>query len=155
MSSESLNMDKLCGLPESTFGRQHYLFFQAHGISPDTRNEVQYIEDDELAYVIQRYRENHDFLHTLCGLPISVAAELGLKWFEYRQTGLPMTLLSSVFGPLALPLSDARDFYSIYLPWAERAGRRCANFMGFDFEALLGEDIATVRRAMGLVPFPG
>jgi ubiquinone biosynthesis protein COQ4 len=154
VSSESLCMEKLGQLPMTTFGKQHYLFFQNHKISPNTRSEVQYIHDDELAYVLQRYRENHDFMHTLCGLSISVAAELGLKWFEFRQTGLPMTLLGSIFGPLALPFSDMRDFYNIYLPWAEKASKECRNFMTFDFETLLQMDIEKVRQLMNLKPFP-
>jgi ubiquinone biosynthesis protein COQ4 len=36
----------------------------------------------ELAYVHQRYKEIHDFLHTLLNLGTSVPDEIILKWFE-------------------------------------------------------------------------
>lgn len=39
------------------------------GYSPDDREDVRYIDDPELAYVMQRYRELHDFMHTLLGMP--------------------------------------------------------------------------------------
>jgi ubiquinone biosynthesis protein COQ4 len=153
ISSKLLDMERLKGYPEKSFGRQHYLFFDSHGISPDTRSKVQYIEDEELAFVMSRYRDNHDFLHTLSGLPISVVSELGLKWFEFKQTGLPMAFLGSVFGPLALPPSDFGDFYRIYKPWAEFAAHRCAFFMNFEFESLLEHDIDDVRRMMNFAPY--
>ncbi|PJF17933.1 hypothetical protein PSACC_02227, partial [Paramicrosporidium saccamoebae] len=146
-------MRRLKEYPKNSFGRQHYLFFDSHGISPDTRSKVQYIEDEELAFVMGRYRDNHDFLHTLSGLPISVVSELGLKWFEFKQTGLPMTLLGSTFGPLALPATDFRDFYKAYKPWAEFAANRCAFFMNFEFESLLEQDIDKVRRLMNFTPY--
>ena len=51
---------------------------------------MNYIEDEELAYVMSRYREVHDFWHVLSGLPPTELGEITLKWFEAVQTGLPM-----------------------------------------------------------------
>ena len=31
--------------------------------------QVRFVDDPELAYVMQRYREIHDFTHTLLGMP--------------------------------------------------------------------------------------
>lgn len=153
VSSASLDLEKLRHLPAKTFGYQHWQFFRDHKVSPDTRVPVQYIADEELAYVMQRYRESHDFIHTLSGLPISVLAELGLKWFEFRQTGLPMALLGTLFGPLSLPPADLRPFYTRYLPWAEGEAKRCTSFMNVAFERHLERDIDEVRREMNLIPF--
>ena len=33
------------------------------------------MDDEELAYVIQRYREVHDMLHTLLGMPTNMLGE--------------------------------------------------------------------------------
>ena len=41
-----------------------------------------YVPDLQLAYILQRYKETHDMLHTLLGLDISVAEEIAVKWFE-------------------------------------------------------------------------
>jgi len=38
------------------------------------------VDDERLAYVMRRYREIHDFSHTLLGLNITVEEELALKW---------------------------------------------------------------------------
>ena len=38
-------------------------------VSPDTRLPVRFVDDVDLAYVMQRYRETHDLVHTLLGCP--------------------------------------------------------------------------------------
>lgn len=51
---------------------------EAHGcqrVSPDTRAPTRFVDDEELAYVIQRYREVHDMLHTLLGMPTNILGE--------------------------------------------------------------------------------
>lgn len=48
-------------------------------VSPDTRAPTRFVDDEELAYVIQRYREVHDMLHTLLGMPTNM---LGEWWWD-------------------------------------------------------------------------
>ena len=57
-----------------------------HGFSFGERPPVRLIVDPELAFVMQRYRETHDLLHTVYGIPVSVGGEVALKWFEMVQT---------------------------------------------------------------------
>eukprot|EP00126_Sphaerothecum_destruens_P008643 Sdes_comp20290_c0_seq3m13879 len=92
-----------------------------HEISADTRSQVHYIDDKELAYTMQRYREVHDFFHTLFGIPISVEAEIALKYVEFFQTTLPMNLLASLVGPFSLTFHEKKNFIHEYLPWACKA----------------------------------
>jgi hypothetical protein len=40
-----------------TFGQAYGLFLKSHGFDPDERDEVKYIEDETLAYVMLRYRQ--------------------------------------------------------------------------------------------------
>lgn len=51
-----------------------------------------------------RYRQVHDFWHVLVDLPPTVVGEIALKYYEWRITGLPVAALSSLLGPLTLPL---------------------------------------------------
>ena len=54
---------------------------EAHGcqrVSPDTRAPTRFVDDEELAYVNQRYREVHDMLHTLLGMPTNILGECHL-----------------------------------------------------------------------------
>ncbi len=45
--------------------------------------------------MIQRYRECHDIVHSVLGIPGAfVEGEVALKGFEFINTGLPMTGLS-------------------------------------------------------------
>lgn len=36
---------------------------------------AKFVDDEELAYVIQRYREVHDLMHTLLGMPTNMLGE--------------------------------------------------------------------------------
>ncbi|XP_061289668.1 ubiquinone biosynthesis protein COQ4 homolog, mitochondrial isoform X3 [Bos javanicus] len=110
ISLSTLDMGKLRSLPEGSFGRAYLHFLDVNvasgrgmtRVSPDTRAPTRFVDDEELAYVIQRYREIHDMLHTLLGMPTNILGEIVVKWFEAVQTGLPMCVLSALFGPIRL-----------------------------------------------------
>ena len=74
-----------------TFGHAHGSFMVKHGFHAEDRSPVALVDDEELAYIMLRYRQVHDYWHTLCGLPPTLLGELGLKWFELVQTGLPVS----------------------------------------------------------------
>ncbi len=71
-------------------------------MSPDSRAPVQFVDDVNLAYVMLRYRQVHDLLHSLLGMPTSMLGEVVVKWFEAIQTGLPMCISAAMLGPLRL-----------------------------------------------------
>ncbi|KAK2503832.1 hypothetical protein MC885_009997, partial [Smutsia gigantea] len=102
ISLSTLDLDKLQSLPEGSLGREYLHFLDANRISPDTRAPTRFVDDEELAYVIQRYREVHDMIHTLLGMPTNILGEIVVKWFEAVQTGLPMCILGALFGPIRL-----------------------------------------------------
>ena len=52
-------------------------------MTPDSRADVKFVDDEELAYVMQRYREVHDLLHTILGMPTNMLGESGCR----RSTG--------------------------------------------------------------------
>jgi ubiquinone biosynthesis protein COQ4 len=62
----------------------------ARGFTPNNRDPVRLVDDIELAYVMTRYREVHDFWHVLLGLNADLLSEIAQKWVEMLQTGLPM-----------------------------------------------------------------
>lgn len=49
-----------------------YFPFVGQHVTPDSRADVKFVDDEELAYVMQRYREVHDLLHTLLGMPTNM-----------------------------------------------------------------------------------
>mmetsp|Transcript_18220 Transcript_18220/g.44030 ORF Transcript_18220/g.44030 Transcript_18220/m.44030 type:complete len:425 (+) Transcript_18220:107-1381(+) len=104
-----------------TFGQAYGAFLNVHGFDPDERDEVRYVEDDDLAYIMLRYRQCHDYWHALTGLPPTVLGELGIKWLELFQTGLPVAALSATVGSLRLSQDERDVLLNIYLPWALRS----------------------------------
>lgn len=85
--------------------------------------KVQYITDPELAYVMQRYRECHDFFHLVCSMPVSSLGETVVKIFEAAHFGLPVAYLSSLAGPLRLSWEERKMLVQELGPWAVRMGK--------------------------------
>ena len=81
---------------------------------------MRFVENPDLAYVMLRYRQVHDLWHVVLGMPPTVLGELAVKWVEMLQTGLPMTVLSSLVR---------LQFPSAFLWWLESCGRQGSAFL--------------------------
>ncbi|TVY40572.1 Ubiquinone biosynthesis protein coq4, mitochondrial [Lachnellula subtilissima] len=147
ISSKTLSMDYLRGLPANTVGRAYADWLDREGVSTDTRNSVKYIDDEECAYVMQRYRECHDFYHALTGLPVMVEGEVALKAFEFANTLLPMTGLS-MFAVTRLKPAERQRFFTIYLPWAISNGLRSKDVINVYWEEQLERDVEELRNEL-------
>lgn len=144
-----MSLEKLRKLPENSVGRTYAAWLDREGVTPDTRDEVRYIDDEEEAYVMQRYRECHDFYHALTGLPVFVEGELGLKAFEFANTGLPMTGLSLV-AMMRLKKAERRRMWETYLPWALGNGVRAGDVICVYWEEELETDVDVLRERLGI-----
>jgi ubiquinone biosynthesis protein COQ4 len=142
-------MSYLRSLPENTVGRAYADWLDREGVTPDTRNSVKYIDDEECAYVMQRYRESHDFYHALTGLPVMVEGEVALKAFEFANTLLPMTGLS-MFAVMRLKPAERARFFSIYMPWAISNGLKAKEVINVYWEEQLSRDIDELRTELGI-----
>ncbi|KAF8853953.1 ubiquinone biosynthesis protein coq4, mitochondrial, partial [Acephala macrosclerotiorum] len=149
ISSKTMSIGYLRKLPKNTVGRAYADWLDREGVSPDTRSEVQYIDDAECAYVMQRYRECHDFYHALTGLPIVREGEVALKAFEFANTLLPMTGLS-MFAVTTLKPKERERFWKIYLPWAVKNGVRAKEIINVYWEEELERDVDELRRELGI-----
>jgi ubiquinone biosynthesis protein COQ4 len=149
ITSKTLSVEMLRALPENSVGRIYAAWLDREGVTPDTRDAVRYIDDEEEAYVMQRYRECHDFYHAVTGLPVWVEGELGLKAFEFANTGLPMTGLSLAAIVRLKPLERQRMF-QIFLPWAFANGWRSKDLINVYWEEELGTDVADLRKRLGI-----
>ncbi|KAG9306799.1 hypothetical protein G9A89_005699 [Geosiphon pyriformis] len=150
VNSSTINIVKLRQYPQGTFGKKYVEFLDSYKVSPDSRVKVQYIQDQELAYVMQRFRESHDFFHALTNLSITVESEIALKWFELAQTGLPVSLLSSLVGPLRLTSAERARLFSVYVPWAIQCGSASKFLMNVYFEEWFEKDLESMRRELGI-----
>lgn len=142
-------MEHLRQLPPNTVGRAYVGWLDREGVTPDTRSAVRYIDDAECAYVMQRYRECHDFYHALTGLPVFREGEVALKAFEFANTLLPMTGLS-MLAVGTMKAQERSRFWSIYLPWALRNGVRSSEVINVYWEEELESDVDELRARLGI-----
>jgi ubiquinone biosynthesis protein COQ4 len=142
-------MTYLRNLSPNTVGRAYVDWLDREGVSPDTRDTVKYIDNEECAYVMQRYRECHDFFHALTGLPVMVEGEVALKAFEFANTLLPMPGLS-MFAVTRLKPAERKRFFSIYLPWAFSNGLKSTEVLNVYWEEQLERDVDEFRAELGI-----
>ena len=172
INSSTVDMAWLATLPDNTFGHTYIRWLERCGVTPDTREpvsiyiyhtgnqirsgplvpflKVHYVDDPELAYVMQRYRDCHDFYHAICSLPVSVTYEVALKFFEFANLGLPVAGLSAMFGPLRLNSTQQKRLVTEYVPWALRCGSTCKNLIGVYWEEKWEMDVDELKKELGI-----
>lgn len=141
--------------PDVTFGQAYGFFLNSHEFDPDERDDVRFVEDEELAYIMLRYRQCHDYWHTLTGLPPTVLGELGLKWLELFQTGLPIAALSSTVGSLRLDPDEREILLEQYLPWAlEQSRNMTTSLLNVYYEEEFDTPLIELRERLNIQPAP-
>lgn len=153
ITSQTLALERLRSLPENSVGHVYASWLAREGVSPDTRDNVKFIDDEECAYVMQRYRDCHDFYHAITGLPVFVEGEVALKAFEFANTLLPMTGLSVLAATRLKPKERSR-FWRIYLPWGLLNGLGSQELITIYWEEVLERDVIDFRRHLGIEPPP-
>eukprot|EP00003_Mantamonas_plastica_P024994 TRINITY_DN479_c0_g1_i2.p1 TRINITY_DN479_c0_g1~~TRINITY_DN479_c0_g1_i2.p1 ORF type:complete len:420 (-),score=105.97 TRINITY_DN479_c0_g1_i2:688-1926(-) len=153
IDEQTLNPKEMLQYPEGTLGREYGEFMTGYGYSPDERSPVMLVDDVETAYVMKRFRQIHDFYHVLAGQPTNVFGELVVKWAEFFQTGLPVSLLSATVGPLRLSVGQQIQLWTQALPWAMYTARTSTNMMNVYYEKHLETSVDDLRNEMNVVPF--
>jgi len=141
-------------LEKGTMGRNYVEWLEKWGVSPDTREPVRFIDDPELAYVVTRYRQSHDFFHVLLGFPVSLPGETVVKWFEFANMGLPVALLASIGGPLRLPSGRRGRLWKAYGRWALETGSSCELLLSVEWEKVWDVKVKDLRGMLGIVEPP-
>lgn len=149
ITSQTMSIKYLRDLPSNSVGRAYVDWLDREGVGPDTRDAVRYIHDEECAYVMQRYRESHDFYHALTGLPVFIEGEVALKGFEFANTLLPMAGLSLFAFSRMKPL-ERRRFWNTYLPWALSNGLKSKEVINIYWEEQVERDVDDLRQELGL-----
>lgn len=150
ISSEIVNLKELERLPKGTLGYAYTQFLSRNKVTPDSRLTVRFVDDAELAYVLQRYREVHDLIHTVLGMPTNMLGEVAVKWVEGLQTGLPMCVGGAMFGPIRLRPKQRQKFIQTILPWAVRVGRQAKPLMCIYFERRWAQELSELRKEFNI-----
>jgi ubiquinone biosynthesis protein COQ4 len=149
ITSQSMSLERLRQLPKNSVGFAYAAWLDREGVTPDTRDDVRYINDPEEAYVMQRYRETHDFTHAITGLPVIIEGELAVKAFEFANTLLPMTALS-LAAIVRLKRVERERFFNVYGPWAVRNGLKAEEVVCVYWEEELETDVDVLRKRLGI-----
>ncbi|KAG2764611.1 hypothetical protein PC129_g12732 [Phytophthora cactorum] len=152
--NDRIDMDYLRALPDDSFGRHYATFMDSHGFDADGRSLVRFVDDPELAYVMQRHRESHDFWHTLFDVPPTVLGEIALKYVEMAHSKLPVSALSAFVGPLRLSSEERCLLMKVYVPWANRASKNAHSLHCVMYEEEFKTPIVELRQRLNIEVAP-
>ncbi|CAM1304010.1 COQ4 (predicted) [Pycnogonum litorale] len=150
INSATVDFKRLEILPAGTLGHEYVKFLNTNNVTPDSRLDVQFVDDPDLAYVMQRYREVHDLYHTVLGMPTNMLGEVAVKWVEALQTGLPMCIGAALFGPIRFRPKQRQQYLRYYLPWAVNCGIQCKLLMNVYFEKRWEDNIDELRKSLNI-----
>ncbi|KAH8824565.1 ubiquinone biosynthesis protein Coq4 [Flagelloscypha sp. PMI_526] len=150
VNTDTIDMNALAQYPDGSFGRAYVTWLERCGVTPDTREPVHYIDDPELAYVMQRYRECHDFYHCITNMPVSVEYELALKFFEFANLGLPMAGFGAALGHLRLTAAKRKRLFAEYVPWALKCGGTAKSLITVYWEKRWSQNVEEIKKELGI-----
>lgn len=152
INSRTINLGYLKNLPVNTVGNTYYTFLEKNKVTPDSRLPVQFVDDFELAYVMQRYREVHDLIHAILGMPTNMLGEVTVKWVEGIQTRLPMCVGGGLFGAIRLAPKQRKKYVSENLPWAIKTGMTSKFLMNIYFEKRWEQELTDLHKEFNIIP---
>lgn len=147
-------------LPATTFGHRYAAYMDVNHFTPSGRTAVRHVADPTLAYVMTRYRQCHDFLHTITGCGRSVEEELAVKILEWQHTGLPLGVLSVAGGWPHLNAKQKANMRT-YAEWASQNApcavhgqRQVLMYLNVPWEEMLSKEFDDVVAFSGITPLP-
>ncbi|XGW24456.1 hypothetical protein V3C99_006127 [Haemonchus contortus] len=150
VTNQTVNREYLESLPDNTFGKQYAKFLAGLKTSPDARPPVKFVQNEKHLYVMQRYRETHDFNHVLLEMPTHMLGEVTVKYFEGIQFGLPMCVTAGIFGAARLRTKHRHRFLTRNLPWIVEQAQRARFFLAVDWENHWEETIPELQKHLGV-----
>ncbi|CAK1548333.1 unnamed protein product [Leptosia nina] len=150
INSTTVCFKTLSQMPQNSLGRVYANFMVENKITADSRLPVHFINDPEMAYVIQRYREVHDLVHATLFMKTNMLGEVTVKWVEGIQTKLPMCIGGGIWGAARLKTKHRQLYLKEYLPWAIKIGNEAKFMQGIYFEKRWDQDINDFHKEMNI-----
>ncbi|KAG8232133.1 hypothetical protein J437_LFUL012142 [Ladona fulva] len=137
INSRTVDLEALSKMPEGTLGKVYTDFLKTYKITPDSRQTVQFVDDMELAYVMQRKGRE---------------CEVAVKWVEGIQTRLPMCIGGALFGPLRYGPKYRQKYVKYYLPWAVKTGFEAKFLMNVFYEKRWEQSVSELLEELNIKP---
>jgi ubiquinone biosynthesis protein COQ4 len=154
----------LATLPENSLGRRYLAFMaeenlSAKGLKDVTAEATANLKDagEDVMIFADRTRDLHDLYHVIAGYGRDEIGELSVLAFSYPQQRLRSYAVIAFFGALNFSNLLARHkigarYVFGAIAQAYRHGKQAAWLPGEDIEALLPENIETLRRRLNIAP---
>ena len=154
INSSTVDFDYLKSLPEHSLGHTYASFCEKQKITPDSRDPVQFVDDEGLAFVMKRYRETHDLVHAVLDLKTDMVGEALVKWVEAMQTGLPMCIGAAILGPSRFSKDSQFEKFRLLRPWAISVGQNAKFLQNVYYEHRWEQDIDDLKYELRIDPKP-
>lgn len=152
LCSDQVDFDALRELPRSTLGGAYVSHLDDNGLSADYQAAAtRFIDDDDMAYLMRRFRQTHDVWHALTGLGTEGHEEVIIHAFSWGQLRLPVSAMVLVGGTLKHIVLEKRwGALRHALPEAYHNGRDAAPLLPVYWEQMWTEPLADVRARYGV-----
>jgi len=152
LSSRHIDFDELRALPADTLGRSYIEHLDRNGLSADSQaTPTTDVEDEEVAYLVRRFRQTHDVWHALLELGTTGHEEVVIHAFSFGQLRLPVSALVLAFGSLKHIVFEGRlELLTRGLADAHRVGKQAKPLLGVHWERRWRQPIDDVRREFDL-----
>ncbi|HKA86495.1 MAG TPA: Coq4 family protein [Haliangiales bacterium] len=154
LCSDQVDYDALRRLPADSLGGRYVRHLDGNGLSADYQAAAtRYVVDDDVAYLMRRFRQTHDVWHALVNLGIAGWEEVTIHAFSLGQLHLPVSWMILFFGGIKHGVLERRwHALTDVMPRAYRAGRAARPLMPVIWEKMWDEPIAAVRARYGIEP---
>jgi len=152
LRSDQVDYEALRRLPEDTLGGAYVRHLDRNGITADYQAApTTFIDDEDMAYLMRRFRQTHDVWHALLGLGIAGHEEVVIHWFSWGQLRLPVSAMIMFFGSLKHVVLERRwGALRHSLREAYEAGRDAPPLLGVYWEEQWEDALVDVRDRYGL-----
>jgi ubiquinone biosynthesis protein COQ4 len=152
LCSKEVDFDALRALSPETLGHRYVAHLDRHGLSADSQAAAtRYVEDEEVAYLMRRFRQTHDVWHALTGLGTAGHEEVLLHAFSFGQLRLPVSAMIVFFGGIKHMVLEARwETLRRGMLDAWRAGRDAAPLLPVYWERHWAEPMDELCTELGV-----
>lgn len=154
LSSELVDYDWLRSLPPHTLGRAYVQHLDGNKITADYQAaRTRHVDDEEMAYLMRRFRQTHDVWHALLDIGITGHEEVVIHAFSYGQLRLPVSAMIMFFGTVKHIVLERRwGALRHSLREAYEVGRAAAPLLAVIWEDLWEQPLDEVRARFNVRP---
>lgn len=148
ITTQRVDLTALRKLPRHTLGAAYVAHLDDNGLSADLQAlPTRYVQDDDVAYLMRRFRQTHDVWHPLTSLGAQAFQEVIIHAFSLGQLHLPVSAMIVGFGGIKHGLLEGRwRMLRSTLLDAYRSGRDADDLIGVRWESHWQEPLEEVRR---------